>query len=288
MSEIQIQEPKPAPFRKDLETSQGMEWSLLQRKAQALAASSLVPEIYQKNVPNVLIALDMADRLGANPLMVMQNLVIIHGKPTWSATFLIATVNQCGRFTPMRYETRGDDPRKPDFRCRAVARDIASGDVCEGEWIDWPMVDGEGWSKKSGSKWKTMPGQMFRYRAASFWARTFAPEVSMGIYTEDEAHDVAPSIDTELALSPAQRMQRAMGAASFDAETGEIIESAESATQAPSTDNAPADKPDAAQVKNEAPTKDACKCCGRTTYKEGTGDPSCELCQGVKPTDKLL
>ncbi len=282
--------PAPAPFRKDLETTQGMEWSLLQRKATALAASSLVPEIYQKNVPNVLIALDMADRLGANPLMVMQNLVIIHGKPTWSATFLIATVNQCGRFTPLRYETRGDDPRKPDFRCRAVARDIASGDVCEGEWIDWQMVDGEGWSKKSGSKWKTMPGQMFRYRAASFWARTFAPEVSMGIYTEDEARDVAaPSIDTELALSPAMRLQRVMAGPAFDAETGEI---AEPETAPESTQQTAA--PEAA-AKTETPAsapkpddKPACKCCGRTNYKEGNGDPSCEICQGVKPEGKLL
>ena len=79
-------------------------WALRQRKAKALADSDLVPKEYRGNLPNVLIAIDMADRLNASPLMVMQNLVIVHGKPTWSATFMIATVNQSGRFSPLRYD----------------------------------------------------------------------------------------------------------------------------------------------------------------------------------------
>lgn len=168
-------------------------WSLAQRKAKALVAASLVPEAYRgtNGLPNALIALEIAERLGASPLLVMQNLHIIQGRPSWSASFLIATVNQCGRFTPMRFETRGDDPRAPDYRVRAYAEDKASGERCVGEWVDWTMVQGEGWDKKNGSKWRTMPGQMFRYRAAAFWTRVFAPEVSMGIYTADEVEDMS-------------------------------------------------------------------------------------------------
>jgi hypothetical protein len=56
------------------------------------------------------------------------------------------------------------------------------------------MAKAEGWFDKSGSKWKTMPEQMLRYRSASFFVRAYAPELSLGIATDDEARDV---IDAE-------------------------------------------------------------------------------------------
>ena len=65
------------------------------------------------------------------------------------------------------------------------------------------MVKNEGWASKPGSKWKSMPEQMFRYRAAAFWQRMYAPEISMGFSTADEIEDiqtidvVAEEINTE-------------------------------------------------------------------------------------------
>jgi len=52
------------------------------------------------------------------------------------------------------------------------------------------MVKAEGWLDKSGSKWKTMPDVMFKYRAASFFAGTFCPEKLEGIPTVEEMQDV--------------------------------------------------------------------------------------------------
>ena len=43
---------------------------------------------------------------------------------------------------------------------------------------------------KSGSKWPTMPEQMLRYRAASFWVSAYAPEMAMGLRTEEEQRDI--------------------------------------------------------------------------------------------------
>lgn len=160
-----------------------------QRMAKALATSSLVPKEYQGNIANCLVAMEAASRTGASVLMVMQNLHVIQGRPSWSAAFLIASVNSCGRFSPLRYELEGTESQD-GWRCRAHAKDIASGDVLYGEWITWKMVKDEGWLSKAGSKWKTMPGQMMRYRAASFWTRTYAPEISLGMYTADEAEDI--------------------------------------------------------------------------------------------------
>lgn len=166
-------------------------FAMAQRQAKALAASDLVPAQFKGNMPNVLIAMDMANRLGASPMMVMQNLHIIHGRPGWSSQFLIATLNKSGKFTPLRYETRGDDPHAKDYRVRAVATDRETGELCEGPWVTWRLVEGEGWSKKNGSKWLTMPDVMFRYRSAAFWIRLYSPETAMGIHTADEVADFA-------------------------------------------------------------------------------------------------
>lgn len=52
------------------------------------------------------------------------------------------------------------------------------------------MAKAEGWVGKSGSKWKTMPELMIRYRAAAFWGRLYVPEIMMGMHTMEEIEDV--------------------------------------------------------------------------------------------------
>ena len=136
-----------------------------------------------------MIAMDMAQRIGANQLMVMQNLYIVHGTPSWSSKFLVATINACGRFSSLRYEWRGE-PGTPEHGCRAWAVERATGERLDGIWVTWKMVKAEGWDGKNGSKWKTMPDQMFVYRAAAFWQRAYAPELGMGLITSEELHDV--------------------------------------------------------------------------------------------------
>lgn len=175
-------------------------YELALRQANALSAASLVPDSYKgaKGLPNILIAMELANRIGASPLMVMQSLYIVQGKPSWSSSFLIATVNACGRFEPIRFEIKGgDDPSHQDYMVRAFAKEKASGEVCYGTWITWKMVKAEAWDSKSGSKWKTMPGQMFMYRAAGFWTRVYAPEISLGIHTTEEVVDVWGAPDRE-------------------------------------------------------------------------------------------
>lgn len=176
-----------APVRAGFMDAAGFD--LMQRVSKAFASSTLVPQQYQNNIPNCMIALNLAQRLKADELMVMQNLYIVHGNPGWSSKFLIASVNTCGRFSALRYEWRGTEGQG-DFGCRAWAIERESGERLDGAWVDWNMVRAEGWEKKNGSKWKTMPQQMFIYRAASFWQRAYAPEISMGLSTAEELQDV--------------------------------------------------------------------------------------------------
>ena len=177
---------------KDTETEKGIRafeskdnWELSQRISKALASSDIVPAIYKNNIPNTLIALEMANRIGMSPLMVMQHLYIIHGKPSWSSTFMIAAINTCGRFNALKYKMNDEKTE-----CTAYATEKESGDILEGTTITMKMATDEGWLNKSGSKWKTMPDLMLRYRAAAFWGRTYAPEITMGMQSEFEVKDV--------------------------------------------------------------------------------------------------
>ena len=158
-----------------------------QRMAKCLAASSLVPKEYQNNVPNAIIALEMAQRIGASALAVMQSLYIVHGKPGWSAQFIIASLNSCGRYSPLRFKMTGEGDTR---ECMAFAIELASGEVLEGTPVSIVMAKAEGWFQKNGSKWQTMPEQMLRYRAASFFGKLYAPEILMGMSTADELHDI--------------------------------------------------------------------------------------------------
>ena len=160
----------------------------VQRVATMFSKSELVPKRYQNNVGNCVIALEMANRIGASPLMVMQNLDVILGKPSWSSTFLIATLNASGKFSPLRYE----EDEQNGGRIRAWAIDKMNNEKVYGVWVSMEMAKSEGWIDKAGSKWKTMPELMRRYRAASFFTKQFAPEISMGLQTTEEVYDITP------------------------------------------------------------------------------------------------
>lgn len=167
-------------------------FALAQRQAKVYAESALVPNEYRNNIGNVLIAQNMAKRMGADTLMVMQNLYIVHGKPGWSAAFLVASFNSNGRFSAIKYRFEGT-PQTDDWSCTAFCTEHSSGETIEGTKITWKMANLEGWVNKNGSKWKTMPEQMFRYRAATFLIRSTAPEIGMGLLTKDELEDMGPN-----------------------------------------------------------------------------------------------
>lgn len=203
-------------------------FELIQRVSKAFAQSDLVPKQYQGNIANCMIAMDMAQRIGANPLMVMQNLYIVHGTPGWSSKFLIATINACGRYSSLRYEWKGE-PGKPDYGCRAWAVERETRERLDGIWVTWEMVKAEGWDSKNGSKWKTMPDQMFVYRSAAFWQRAYAPELGMGLQTAEDLQDTFDARQDEsgaftVDVASLKPTAEAPAAEKVDTSTGEIID----------------------------------------------------------------
>ncbi len=165
-----------------------------QRVAVMLSKSALIPKEYQNNVQNTMIALELSARIGASPLMVMQNLYIVHGKPSWSSTFIIASLNSSKKFSPIRFELSGEGDK---MSCYAWAYELSTNEKIIGPTVTMAMAKAEGWIDKNGSKWKTMPELMIRYRSAAFFGRLYAPEILMGMQTMEEVIDVQHEVVKE-------------------------------------------------------------------------------------------
>jgi len=168
-----------------------------QRVAQALCSSDLVPTDYRGpgKVANCLIALDMATRLKANPLAIMQNLYVVHGRPSWSSTFIAGAVNTCGRFHPVQYVLLGEGD---DYGCHCTAKVKGTDQQLDGPRVTISMAKKEGWFGRKGSKWQTMPELMLRYRAVTLFGRLYAPEILLGMNTEDEVVDMNNPVEKQI------------------------------------------------------------------------------------------
>jgi hypothetical protein len=242
----------------------------------------MVPSDYrgQQGLSNSLIALEIAARMGLSPLVVMQNMTPIHGKPSWSSSFLIATVNASGRFTPLRFVF--DDKDNPSS-CYAVARDKASGEELEGQRISIEMAKREGWwsrpdrSGKETSKWQSMTGQMLRYRAAAFWVKVYCPEISLGLMTQEEVADVQSVVvealepEASSPAAPAPAVPQPISRASSRSEAPEPAETdSDGDSQATTAETAPAPRRSSrrtAAAQNQ-PSSNA------TTDSDGTQQPA--------------
>ncbi|WP_408580253.1 hypothetical protein [Burkholderia cenocepacia] len=260
-------------------------FELMQRAANLLASSTLVPAAYRKTIekldkfgnvkesrdnPNALanavVALNMAQRMGADPLMVMQNLYIVEGRPSWSSQWIIAAVNGCGRFSPLRFDIKILGAKNVDYVetfwennqrqkrtisvpitdkvCVAWAIEKETGERIESPAVSIEMAVKEGWYTKNGSKWQTMDEVMLRYRTASFFGKLYAPELLMGLTTVEEAADIVDVHDDGSYSVNRATLDELRGGRTQPAE--EVPRGAEPAQTGPATESRAAGAPPAA------------------------------------------
>ena len=160
-----------------------------QRQAKSLCESNLVPISYQgqKGLPNCLVALEMSKRMNLSPLTVMQNLNIIHGRPTWSAQFISSQIMGCGRFENFDYLVKGEGET---LEVQCVAKRVEDQRLVKGTAVSMKMARLEGWTKNS--KYTSMPEVMLRNRAATFFGRQYIPDLLLGVQTSEEVVDIQP------------------------------------------------------------------------------------------------
>lgn len=165
-----------------------VQFNHMARVAKMLSQSTIVPQNYQGKTADCLIALDMANRMNINPMMVMQTLYVVKGKPSWSGQACATLIQNCGRFTDVEHVRTGEKGQL-NRGCYYTAVNKTTGKKLEGIEVTIAMATAEGWL--SNSKWKNMPELMLMYRAASFFAKEFCPDVLMGVQTDFEIDDVS-------------------------------------------------------------------------------------------------
>ena len=160
-----------------------------QRQAKSLCQSQLVPTQYQgqQGLPNCLVALEMSKRMNLSPLTVMQNLNVIHGRPTWSAQFITSNIIGCGRFTNFDYLVKGQGET---LEVQCVATRLEDKKQVKGTAVSMKMARQEGWTKNP--KYFSMPELMLRNRAATFFGRQYIPDLLLGVQTSEEVIDIEP------------------------------------------------------------------------------------------------
>lgn len=161
-------------------------FKMARNMAQVMSESTIVPMHFQRNPANCLVAISQAQKMNLDPFTVMQNMYMIQGKITWKSSFLIAMINGSGKYDMELQFEEAEKNGKP-YSCRCwTTKDERRVD---GIKVTMDMAEAEGWTKKNGSKWKTLPALMLRYRAASFFANLNCPELTSGFYTKEEVLD---------------------------------------------------------------------------------------------------
>jgi len=148
--------------------------------AQDLANSNLLPDAFRGSVPNILIAMESANRFGIAPVEVMKNTHIIKGKLAFDSKMIIALVNRSGKLDgPIQYWLDENETE-------CVAYAFIKGQQYTGPKVTLAMAKANRW----GALWNTLPSMMLRYRAAVFFTRIFIPEVILGMDDFEEQQDI--------------------------------------------------------------------------------------------------
>jgi hypothetical protein len=200
-----------------------------QRVAKVFCASDLIPKhLKGNNGADALLAMAIARRVGEDPVMVFQNIYIVHGRAGWSASYMIARANRSGVFKgPIRWKTEGVGDA---MKVTAFATLADTGETVEST-VGMSMAKAEGWSKNS--KYQTMGEHMLRYRSATFLVRLYCPEVMLGMQTHEELvdmgaangmRDITPTGDTAAALNSAMDAIKAVPTDATVTEAGNVVD----------------------------------------------------------------
>lgn len=163
------------------------------RVAKAFSMSQMVPPHFQQKPENCMVALMMAQQLEVNPLLALQNLTVIQGRPGFNAQFAIALANRRGPFAgPITWSTEG----KGDSLAVTAHAVIKSTGEAVSVMVSMEMAKAEGWTKNP--KYRSIPEQMLRYRSATWLIRLYCPEVLLGFGTSDEMEDSAKTRGAEV------------------------------------------------------------------------------------------
>jgi hypothetical protein len=164
----------------------GAAFEHLWRVAKAFSMSGMVPSHFQGKPESCMVALMYADQLGEHPMVMFQEVTVINGRPGTSARFAIARANKSGLLAgPITWTEKGQGDAL-EVTASATLRE--TGELIQAK-VTMKEAAADGWTRNS--KYKSIPGQMLRWRAATRLINLYMPEVLFGLGVKDEIEAVS-------------------------------------------------------------------------------------------------
>lgn len=170
--------------------------------AEVMAKANLLPDHLRGKPGDCLLVVMQAQRWGMDAVSVAQCTSVVRGKLCYEGKLVAAAMYATGAIDGrLRYEFEGAGDRRT---VRVVGRP-------RGTDVDQEVVGTVGgWATDNGN-WKKSPDDMLVYRGTRQWARRYAPEALLGVYTPDEMETEpvrasvtvqSPHVDTSHELPP--------------------------------------------------------------------------------------
>ncbi len=149
------------------------------RYAEALSGAQLLPDSYRGKPANLLLALEYGSALNIAPMVAVQEIHIIKGKPTLSALLQSALVRRAGH----TLRVTGD-------HLSATCQIIRADDPDFVFETTWTLERAKAAGLLTNDSWRKYPDNMLKARAISECARNACPDVIAGFgYTAEELGD---------------------------------------------------------------------------------------------------
>ena len=152
------------------------------RLAKAFSMSGMVPSHFQGKPEACLVAMLYAEQLGEHPMLLFQEISVINGRPNTSARFAISRANKSGLLQgPITWASKGQGET---LQVTASATLRETGEIIS-TTVSMKEAQADGWTRNP--KYRSIPEQMLRWRAATRLINLYMPEVLFGLGVADEA-----------------------------------------------------------------------------------------------------
>lgn len=170
--------------------------------ADMMSKSVVTVPKHLHNKPADCLAITLqAMRWQMDPFVVSSKTHVVNGNLGYEAQLVVAVLKNSGAVKGRpHYEYRGEGQ---NLECRAGFIPAGESEVQWTEWLSINMI-----TTKNSPLWKVNPKQQFGYLQARNWARLYAPDALLGVYTEDELQ-VVPMQPREVHMGAADEVRPA-------------------------------------------------------------------------------
>lgn len=179
-----------------------------------MAKTEMVPKAFRNHPADIYVAAMWGSQLGLAPIVAVQNIAVINGKPAIYGDLAKAVCYRSGLMTAFEESVTGEG-RDMVATCRVKRKGDDSWHETKFSMADAARA---GLTGKAGP-WTQYPRRMLQMRARGFALRDVFPDVLAGLITAEEAQDYpTPEPERKAApqAAPAQPAEKAPAEAPAD------------------------------------------------------------------------